>query len=192
MPLQARRSALVAVRLARWATFQTTLPALKKGRRQALRRNAPALRLEQPACAPADPPSPLGLIPGGGPGRGPARAPHAEPEERFADAKRCRCSPAGGDAVAGLAEFGWTASTWLAWAGFAGGFRLVEFLCHRRGRSVHTVEATLALRLMRHKGVLTRFLRCAADCGLRAENPCGAVAAGCTGRTARPAAAEGG
>ena len=45
MPLQARRSALVAVRLARWATFQTTLPALKKGRRQALRRNAPALRL---------------------------------------------------------------------------------------------------------------------------------------------------
>ena len=62
--------------------------ALKKGRRQALRRNAPALRLEQPACAPADPPSPLGLIPGGGPGRGPAPARHAEPEERFASAKR--------------------------------------------------------------------------------------------------------
>lgn len=62
--------------------------ALKKGRRQALRRNAPALRLEQPACAPADPPSPLGLIPGEGPGRGPARARHAEPKELFASAKR--------------------------------------------------------------------------------------------------------
>ena len=52
----------------------------------------------------------------------------------------------------GLVGLGRIASAWLVWAGFAGGFRLVEFPCHLRGRSVHAVEATLALRLMRHKG----------------------------------------
>ena len=66
--------------------------------------------------------------------------------------------------------------------------RLVS-LSPASGISIHAFAATLALRLMLRKGVLTRSLRCASGCGLRAENPCGSVAAGLTGRTARTDAA---
>ena len=66
--------------------------------------------------------------------------------------------------------------------------RLVS-LSPNGGLSIHAFAATLALRLMLRKGVLTRSLRCASGCGLRAENPCGSVAAGLTGRTAQTDAA---